>query len=489
MGPRPGLGRSAAASPPPGRRPGKALLRWPPTAHTQPGPAFPKTESVLPAEALSGRSGDLGSQASDSGAAAAALGGAALWRGRALEVTQIWSGDAEGRPWRRWTRPEQGTSKPPLQQREKEKLGPGVGCGLVIPALREAEAVGSPELRSSRPARSTWRNPVSTKNEQISWAWGCAPVVTATQEAEASPGKVTEAVKEAIDAGYRHFDCAYFYHNEREVGAGIRCKIKEGAVRREDLFIATKLWCTCHKKSLVETACRRSLKALKLNYLDLYLIHWPMGFKPPHPEWIMSCSELSFCLSHPRVQDLPLDESNMVIPGDTDFLDTWEAMEDLVITGLVKNIGVSNFNHEQLERLLNKPGLRFKPLTNQIECHPYLTQKNLISFCQSRDVSVTAYRPLGGSCEGVDLIDDPVIQRIAKEHGKSPAQILIRFQIQRNVIVIPGSITPSHIKENIQGVGVFSIQPKIRKEGRASCWEDLYGPGCRSLVVVRIEHC
>nr|XP_028709301.1 1,5-anhydro-D-fructose reductase isoform X2 [Macaca mulatta]XP_045255413.1 1,5-anhydro-D-fructose reductase isoform X3 [Macaca fascicularis] len=279
---------------------------------------------------------------------------------------------------------------------------------------------------------------------------GCAAVVPATQEAEASPGKVTEAVKVAIDAGYRHFNCAYFYHNEKEVGAGIRYKIKEGAVRREDLFIASKLWCTCHKKSLVKTACRRSLKALKLNYLDLYLIHWPMGFKPPHPEWIMSCSELSFCLSHPGVHDLPLDESDMVIPGDTDFLDTWEAMEDLVITGLVKNIGVSNFNHEQLERLLNKPGLRFKPVTNQIECHPYLTQKNLISFCQSRGVSVTAYRPLGGSCEGVDLIDDPVIQRIAKEHSKSPAQILIRFQIQRNVIVIPGSITPSHIKENIQ---------------------------------------
>ncbi|XP_015001848.1 1,5-anhydro-D-fructose reductase isoform X4 [Macaca mulatta] len=210
---------------------------------------------------------------------------------------------------------------------------------------------------------------------------------------QASPGKVTEAVKVAIDAGYRHFNCAYFYHNEKEVGAGIRYKIKEGAVRREDLFIASKLWCTCHKKSLVKTACRRSLKALKLNYLDLYLIHWPMGFKPPHPEWIMSCSELSFCLSHPGVHDLPLDESDMVIPGDTDFLDTWEAMEDLVITGLVKNIGVSNFNHEQLERLLNKPGLRFKPVTNQI---------------------------------------------------------LIRFQIQRNVIVIPGSITPSHIKENIQ---------------------------------------
>ncbi|XP_035162649.1 1,5-anhydro-D-fructose reductase isoform X3 [Callithrix jacchus] len=229
---------------------------------------------------------------------------------------------------------------------------------------------------------------------------------------KAAPGKVTEAVKVAIDAGYRHFDCAYLYHNEHEVGAGIRYKIQEGVVRREDLFIASK---------------------------------------PPHPAWIMIPSKLlSFCFSHPGVYDLPVDCTNMVIPSDTDFLDTWEAMEDLVSSGLVKNIGVSNFNHEQLERLLNKPELRFKPVTNQIECHPYLNQKNLISFCQSRGVSVTAYRPLGGSSEGVDLMDDPVIQRIAKEHNKSPAQILIRFQIQRNVIVIPKSITPGRIKENIQ---------------------------------------
>uniref|UniRef100_F7BUS3 Aldo-keto reductase family 1 member E2 n=1 Tax=Callithrix jacchus TaxID=9483 RepID=F7BUS3_CALJA len=211
---------------------------------------------------------------------------------------------------------------------------------------------------------------------------------------KAAPGKVTEAVKVAIDAGYRHFDCAYLYHNEHEVGAGIRYKIQEGVVRREDLFIASKLWCTWHTKPLVRTACCRSLKALKLKYLDLYLMHWPMGFKPPHPAWIMIPSKLlSFCFSHPGVYDLPVDCTNMVIPSDTDFLDTWEAMEDLVSSGLVKNIGVSNFNHEQLERLLNKPELRFKPVTNQI---------------------------------------------------------LIRFQIQRNVIVIPKSITPGRIKENIQ---------------------------------------
>ncbi|KAF4792302.1 Aldo-keto reductase family 1 member B10 [Turdus rufiventris] len=239
-------------------------------------------------------------------------------------------------------------------------------------------------------------------------------------------GAARDAVRFAIDVGYRHLDCAYMYQNESDIGDALRQKIQEGVVRREELFIVSKLWSTFHERSLVKQACQKTLAALQLDYLDLYLMHCPMGFK---------------------------------------------AMEELVDVGMVKAIGVSNFNCKQIHRLLSKPGLRHKPANNQIESHPYLPQEELIKFCQSKGISVTAYCPLGApnwprsKPDHISLLDDPQIKEIALKHNKTPAQkgrefadekcyvllqVLIRLQIQRNVSVIPKSVTPQHIEENFK---------------------------------------
>ncbi|XP_046379066.2 1,5-anhydro-D-fructose reductase-like isoform X2 [Haliotis rufescens] len=267
---------------------------------------------------------------------------------------------------------------------------------------------------------------------------GCMPSMgLGTWKSE--KGKVTEAVKVAIESGYRHIDCAWCYGNEAEVGLGIKAKVDDGTVTREDLFITTKLWCTHHEPGRVEAAVRDSLDKLDVSYVDLYLMHAPFAFKESN----------EIC---------PRDAAGNLLMSDVDYVDTWKAMESLVDKGLVKYIGVSNFNLEQMERLLKTDGLKLKPVTNQIEVSPYLTNDKLVSFCKENGVTVTAYAPLGSadnpalqSMKDRPLIaTEPTLQELGRKYGKTAAQVALRWGVQRNLSVIPKSVTPSRIKENIQ---------------------------------------
>lgn len=247
-------------------------------------------------------------------------------------------------------------------------------------------------------------------------------------------GEVAQAVKFAIDAGYRAIDCAHVYENENEVGDGVKAKIGEGVVKRDDLFITSKLWNTFHDPKEVRAACEYTLKQLQLDYLDLYLIHWPMGYQ--------KSNEL-----------FPKNEAGEPLHSNFDILDTWRAMEELVDAGLTKSIGISNFNIKQVDYIYDNA--RIKPVTNQIECHPYLLNAKLRDHCKSKNIVVTAYSPLGSpgrpwaTADDRVLLKEPKLLAIAEKYGKSPAQIAIRFQIQLGNVVIPKSVTKERIESNM----------------------------------------
>lgn len=213
----------------------------------------------------------------------------------------------------------------------------------------------------------------------------------------------TTTVKQAIEAGYRSIDTAMIYQNEVGVGEAIAgCGIP-----REDLFITTKVWNADQGYETTLRAFDESLERLGLDYVDLYLIHWPT---PKHDKYV----------------------------------ETYQALETLYREGRVKAIGVSNFDIDHLERILKECDI--VPTVNQVERHPYLQQKELQAFCDRHHIKLEAYSPL---MNGRDLLEDPVIQEIAEAHGKTPAQIILRWQLQTDVIAIPKSVTPSRIQENI----------------------------------------
>lgn len=230
---------------------------------------------------------------------------------------------------------------------------------------------------------------------------------------QSKPNEVREAVKVALQKGYRHIDTALAYQNEKEVGDGI----KDSGVPREEIWLTTKLDNTWHHR--VEEGITSSLRDLQTDYVDLYLIHWPASMDPENPQ-----------------KELP----------DWDFIKTWQEMQKLLASGRVRNIGVSNFCKHNLEILLNHPTTKIPPAVNQYELHPSYPAPKLLEYCKGKNIHLTAYSCLGSTDS--PLYKDPVVGEIAKAKGKSVQQVLLMWGIQRGTSVIPKSVTASRIEGN-----------------------------------------
>ena len=218
------------------------------------------------------------------------------------------------------------------------------------------------------------------------------------------PKKTVAAVSTALEAGYRHIDTAEMYGNEAEVGEAIAAS----GLDRGDVFITSKLKNDAHEPDAAREAFDETLKALGVDYVDLFLIHWPLPMR-----------------------------------YDGDFVSTWKTLEEFYREGRARSVGVSNFQPQHLRRLHGETDII--PAVNQIEAHPYLTQDDVRAFCAQHQIAVEAWSPLGQG----SVLDDPVVGRIAERTGKTPAQVVLRWHIQRGDIVFPKSVTPDRIRENI----------------------------------------
>lgn len=248
-------------------------------------------------------------------------------------------------------------------------------------------------------------------------------------------GSATPAVLEALKLGYRHVDCAPIYLNEPDVGQALTAALSQGIVTREQLWVTSKLWCNRHQPDLVRGALKQTLNDLALDYLDLFMIHWPIAFRAEvhRPESAEDFVPLS---------ELPLSA-------------TWQAMEECVDEGLCRNLGVCNFSRARLGEILSN--CRIRPAANQVECHPYLPQSDLKAYCDEQQIRLVAYSPLGSGdrpdrmrdAADPNLFEDPVLQRWAAQQDITVGQMLLAWAVHRGTAAIPKSSDPGRQAANL----------------------------------------
>ncbi len=241
------------------------------------------------------------------------------------------------------------------------------------------------------------------------------------------PAVTITATRDALDAGFCHFDCAERYGNEREVGAALQAGLAAAGVSRDDIFVTTKLWNSNHRPERVEPAFEASLERLRLEYLDLYLVHTPFAFRPGDDQ-------------DPRDQN-----GNVLYDHDVTLLDTWQAMETLVDHGKCRAIGLSDIGLNELKPIYESA--RIKPAVVQVESHPYLPETELLEYCKQKGIVFLAFAPLGHGIKP-GLLEDPVIAAIGARVGKTPAQVLLAWAVQRGTAVLTTPRSAARAREN-----------------------------------------